>query len=98
LRRILTSPSLQAGTDRRNELSGNISLNQELGFIEQVNEWVADGKLPADEFQQTDVRRIDMGKRFSAATKVDGDPAFLTELRELGRQRAREFLADRNSP
>jgi NTE family protein len=84
--------------DRRNELSGNISLNQELGFIEQVNEWVADGKLPADEFQQTAIRRIHMGKRFSAATKVDRDPAFLTELRELGRQRAREFLAAGNSP
>jgi len=50
--------------DRRNELSGNISLNQELGFIEQVNE-VGRGKLPADEFQQTAIRRIHMGKRFS---------------------------------
>jgi len=78
--------------DRRNELSGNISLNQELGFIEQVNEWVEDGKLPADEFQQTEIRRINMGKRFHCSTKVDRDPAFLDELRELGHQRATEFL------
>ncbi|WP_436925063.1 patatin-like phospholipase family protein [Halosimplex amylolyticum] len=78
--------------DRRNELSGNISLNQELGFIEQVNEWVEAGKLPAGEFQRTDVRRIDMGKQYHSATKVDRDPEFLGELRELGRRRAREFL------
>ncbi len=33
--------------DRRNELSGNISLNQELRFIRQVTEWVERGHLPA---------------------------------------------------
>ncbi|ELZ21106.1 Patatin [Halosimplex carlsbadense 2-9-1] len=81
--------------DRRNELSGNISLNQELHFIERVNEWVEDGTLPADKFVRTDVRRIQMGKRFHCSTKVDRDPAFLDELRELGAERAREFLAAR---
>ena len=78
--------------DRRNELSGNISLNQELNFIEQVNEWIEDGKLDDEEFQRTDIRRINMGKRFHCSTKVDRDPEFLTELRELGKQRATEFL------
>jgi len=81
--------------DRRNELSGNISLNQELRFIEQVNEWVRDGTLPDGEFVETDVRRLQMGKRFHCSTKVDRDPAFLDELRELGAERAREFLAAR---
>jgi len=81
--------------DRRNELSGNISLNQELRFIERVNQWIEDGTLPADEFVRTDVRRIQMGERFHSSTKVDRGPAFLDELRELGAQRAREFLAAR---
>jgi NTE family protein len=81
--------------DRRNELSGNISLNQELGFIERVNEWVADGTLPDGEFVRTEIRRIEMGKRFHCSTKVDRDPAFLDELRDLGTERAREFLASR---
>jgi NTE family protein len=27
-------------TDRRNELAGNLSLNQELFFVEQTNEWL----------------------------------------------------------
>ncbi|MUV88542.1 patatin-like phospholipase family protein [Halapricum sp. CBA1109] len=78
--------------DRRNELSGNISLNQELNFIEQVNEWVETGKLPADEFEHTEVRRIQMSDRFHCSTKVDRDPEFLDELRELGAERARAFL------
>jgi len=82
--------------DRRNELSGNISLNQELGFIEQVNDWVEDGTLPGDEFQRTEIQRINMGKRFHCSTKVDRDPEFLDELRNLGAERARAFLDDRD--
>jgi len=78
--------------DRRNELSGNISLNQELGFIKQVNEWVENGTLPAEEFAKTGIHRINMGKRYHCSTKVDRDPAFLDELRELGNRRARDFL------
>jgi NTE family protein len=81
--------------DRRNELSGNISLNQELRFIEQINEWVDDGKLPAGEFKQTDIHRIEMGERFHSSTKVDRDPEFIAELMELGTERANNFIADR---
>jgi NTE family protein len=81
--------------DRRNELSGNISLNQELGFIEQVNAWIESGKLPSDEFTKTSIHRIQMGKRYHCSTKVDRDPDFLTELQDLGKRRAREFFDER---
>jgi NTE family protein len=43
--------------DRRNELSGNTSLEQEVQFIEQVNEWVDAGYLP-DRYTHTDIRRV----------------------------------------
>jgi NTE family protein len=82
--------------DRRNELSGNLSLNQELRFIERVNDWVADGTLPAGQFVHTEVYRIGTGTRFPSSTKVDRDPAFLEELRRLGRERAHEFLDERS--
>ena len=87
--------SLKEIADRRNELSGNISLNQELGFIEQINEWVEDGKLPAEEFSKTDIHRIDMGKRFHCSTKIDRDPDFIDELIDLGNQRCETFLNER---
>ncbi|MEF8814615.1 MAG: patatin-like phospholipase family protein [Halovenus sp.] len=84
--------TLEEIADRRNELSGNISLNQELAFVEQVNEWVEDGRLPPEEFATTDIHRIGMTERFGAATKVDRDPEFITELMKLGHEHAGEFL------
>jgi NTE family protein len=83
--------------DRRNELSGNISLNQELGFIERINDWVADGTLPADEFSHTEIRRIEIGERFHCSTKLDRDPDFIAELMALGRERAAAFLDRRGT-
>jgi len=83
--------------DRRNELAGNISLNQELGFIEKVNEWIETGKLPADEFTKTEIHRIQMGQRFHCSTKVDRSATFITDLQRLGVKRATEFLAERES-
>ena len=81
--------------DRRNELSGNISLNQELRFVEQVNEWVDEGMLPAENFSKISVQRIEMNRRYHASTKIDRRPEFIEELKELGRNRATEFLDER---
>jgi NTE family protein len=85
--------SLEDVADRRNELSGNISLNQELRFIERVNDWVETGKLPADEFTHTEIHRLEMDQRFRSSTKFDRDPGFIDRLTELGRERAETFLA-----
>ncbi|WP_136689806.1 patatin-like phospholipase family protein [Halorhabdus amylolytica] len=87
--------SLEAIADRRNELSGNISLNQELGFVEQINEWVEDGKLPVEEFAQTEIHRIEMGTNYHCSTKLDRDPEFIAELLDLGREQCADFLAER---
>ncbi|WP_181685315.1 patatin-like phospholipase family protein [Halorhabdus salina] len=87
--------SLEAIADRRNELSGNISLNQELGFIEQINDWVEDGKLPAEEFSKTDIYRIEMGRDYHCSTKLDRDPDFIAELIDLGREQGADVLAER---
>ena len=84
--------SIEEIADRRNELSGNISLNQELNFIERINDWVEEGKLDDGEFSKTHIHRIQMGERFHCSTKLDRDPDFLGELMDLGRERAGEFL------
>jgi NTE family protein len=83
--------SLEEIADRRNELSGNISLNQELRVIERVNEWIDDGHLPESNFTKTDIHRISMGRAYHCSTKVDRSPAFLQELMDIGEQRAAEF-------
>lgn len=83
--------SLAEIADRRNELSGNISLNQELNVIKRINEWIDEGHLPESDFTKTEIRRIPMGKAYDSSTKVDRNPTFLQELIDLGEQRAAEF-------
>jgi NTE family protein len=83
--------SLTEIADRRNELAGNISLNQELRFVETVNEWVAAGHLP-DDYTHTEIRRLQLDERLGAASKLDRRPAFVEELLDHGRERARGFL------
>jgi NTE family protein len=84
--------SLEAIADRRNELSGNLSLNQELRFIEWVNGWVAAGHLPADTYVRTTVRRIEMRDQYSYSSKVDRQPSFIRALVKRGEEQATAFL------
>jgi NTE family protein len=86
--------SLEEIADRRNELSGNLSLNQELRFIEWVNDWVEAGHLPADSYARTEVRKIEMRERYNYATKTDRRPSFLRSLIDLGEEQAGAFLAE----
>ncbi len=87
--------TLEEIADRRNELSGNISLNQELRVVERVNEWMEAGHLPESNFSKVDVHRISMGKAYHCSTKVDRTPSFIQELMDLGKQRATEFRQSR---
>ena len=81
--------------DRRNSLAGNISLNQELGFIEQVNEWVEEGKLSESTFAKTTINRIQMDGGYHYSSKLDRRPAFLQELMAMGEERGTSFLNNR---
>jgi NTE family protein len=81
--------------DRRNELSGNTSLEQEIEFIEQVNQWVDAGYLP-DRYTHTDVRRIKFDDELEWSSKLDRSPAFIDALFRTGRERADEFLRARD--
>ncbi|QIB75705.1 patatin-like phospholipase family protein [Halogeometricum borinquense] len=87
--------SLDEIADRRNELSGNISLNQELRTVERVNEWIDEGHLPEHSFKKTEIHRIQLEREYHCSTKVDRSPSFLQELIDLGEQRAAEFRSSR---
>ncbi|MGF1471267.1 MAG: patatin-like phospholipase family protein [Rubrobacteraceae bacterium] len=85
--------------DRRNELSGNLSLYQELYSIEKIDQLLNEGFLtPESKYKQIVVRVIELSRsRFSrflgATSKLNRDPRFIEELMSHGEDRAEEFLA-----
>jgi NTE family protein len=85
--------------DRRNELSGNLSLYQELRSIEKIDQLLEEGLLsPGGKYKQIVVRVIELSRsRFSrslgTASKLDRDPRFIEDLMSHGEARADEFLA-----
>jgi NTE family protein len=85
--------------DRRNELSGNLSLHQELGFIEKIDQMLEEGRLVRDDkYKQIVVRVIEMSRsRFAhslgTASKLNRDPRFIADLMSHGEAQAEEFLA-----
>jgi NTE family protein len=84
--------------DRRNELSGNLSLYQELGFIEKIDQMLEQGRLPrGDKYKQIVVRVIELdrsrlSRTLGTASKLNRDPRFIQDLISHGELRAEEFL------
>ncbi|MFC7154065.1 patatin-like phospholipase family protein [Halomarina halobia] len=88
--------SLEEIADRRNELAGNLSLEQEVAFIEQVNEWLrADPPKLRGEYKPIEIRWIALEERLPTASKLDRRPSFLRDLMEGGDAQARRFLSRR---
>jgi NTE family protein len=73
--------------DRRQELSGNLSLNQEVRFVERVNDWIADGEL-SDQYKHVEVRKIVLDRAFGFGSKFERSPDFVDELMAEGRETA----------
>src|SRR5215211_284276 len=88
--------------DRRNELAGNLSLHQELSFIEKIDQLLAEGRLGDDgKYKQILVRLIELtrppqSRPLGTASKLNRDPAFIAELLAHGEVKAEEFLAARS--
>ena len=88
--------------DRRNELAGNLSLNQELYFIDRVNAWVARNceTDPKSAFvtchKPIDLYVITMAPSVSddlqVASKFDRTPNQIDRLRRHGEEQAEAFL------
>lgn len=79
-------------TDRRNELAGNLSLNQELFFVRQANEWLAKGWLTAEHFKHVEIRHIPLPMELDYPSKLDRGPAFINELLAEGRRAGAQHL------
>jgi NTE family protein len=83
--------------DRRNALSGNLSMEQELRFIDRINEAVAQGWVDRRRYRHLRVSRIALDRELNYRSKLDRRPEFLSELREYGRTKVRWFLHERRS-
>lgn len=85
--------------DRRNELAGNLSLNQELDFIKKVNEWLTDGTLKSASKKPIGVHVIAMSEEVSKtldyASKLNRAPALIAKLMADGERQAEAFLESR---
>lgn len=78
--------------DRRNELAGNLSLYQEIYFIEKVNEWVAEGVLSGTKHKIIEVKWIEMLLELDSESKLNRDPQFIQGLMAYGEDQADAFL------
>jgi NTE family protein len=83
--------------DRRNELSGNLSLEQELSFIAMLNRAINKGTLKDPRFRPIRVSRISLDRDLNYRSKLDRRTKLIEELREFGRTRVRWFLKERES-
>ena len=84
--------------DRRNELSGNLSLYQELHGIEVIDRLLAEGVLVGSRYKHITVRVLEFARPPStrllgSTSKLNRDARFLKELMTQGERQAEEFLA-----
>ena len=81
--------------NRMNEISFNGSLLKELRAIDFVDRLIREGKLSDDHYRQVRVHIIENQaelKPLGASSKMNTEWAFLTHLRDLGRQTAADWL------
>lgn len=81
-------------TDRRNELSGNLSLYQETYFIKTINRLVEGGSLSGAKHEVIDIKWIQMLRNLDTASKLNRDPSFIQEMMAHGEEQAEKFLEE----
>ncbi len=94
LERRETPKSAREIVNRLNEITFNSTLTRELRAIEFVTRLIEDGKLSRDEYMKVHMHRISATelKPLQASSKMNAEWAFLTELRDLGRDTAADWL------
>jgi NTE family protein len=85
--------SIQEIDIRRNLLSGNLSLNQEIDFINKVNSWVRKGFLPSEQFKKICIRDdLSLDIALDESSKINRSPTHIKFLIKLGEEHAAQFL------
>ena len=82
--------------DRVNEISFNSSLMREMRAIGFVTRLIDEGALDPAQYKRLRIHSIDAEERMAqlgVSSKLNADWRWLCELRELGRQKAQQWLA-----
>lgn len=83
--------SLDEIADRRNELAGNLSLQQEKHMIESINDLVARDVITDDRYKHIDLREVALDMELDIHSKLNRDPDFLQTLMDRGAATASDF-------
>jgi NTE family protein len=86
--------TLEAIKDRRDELTSNLSLEQEIYFINKINTLINAQALKTDKYRVIKVRRIEMLHPLDFASKLDRSVGFIKEMMAYGEEEAANFLND----
>lgn len=78
--------------DRRNELGGNLSLEQEIHFIEKINELLRSDRLVGSKYKVIEVKRIVLLRDLDYSSKLDRSPSFIKRTISDGEMAAEAFL------
>jgi len=81
--------------NRMNEISFNGSLLKELRAIDFVDRLIREGKLSTEDYRQVRVHIVENEaelKPLGASSKMNAEWAFLTKLRDIGRETAAHWL------
>lgn len=95
IEREATPKSAQEIQDRMNEITFNAGLLREFRAIEFVRRLKADGRLEGTDYRSIRMHRIAADavvKDLSASSKLNAEWSFLTEMRDMGRAAAQDFL------
>lgn len=77
---------------RRNELAGNLSLNQEIFFLEVINSMLEAGSLQIGRLKPIKIRKIEMLLDLDPESMLDISQPFIDDLMTYGRSQAKIFL------
>jgi NTE family protein len=80
--------------NRRNILSGNLSLHQEIDFIRIINNWIRLGYLSGDKFKYVKVRFIQMLYELGKESKMDRSSSFIHCMMDYGEKQAEKLLME----
>jgi NTE family protein len=83
--------------DRRNELAGNLSLAQELYFVQKINELLSIHSSLGQHYQPIQIRLVELeAEQLDYASKLNRSSVVIEGLLDAGQKYAERFFEDRS--